>query len=49
MYDETDSLREEGVRDSISSNISAPLFGETTPRTKYLQWGLAIFTIFLSG
>ena len=22
---------------------------ETTPRTKYLQWGLAIFTIFLSG
>ena len=22
---------------------------ETTPRTKYLQWGLAIFTIFLFG
>jgi len=49
MFDETDSLREEGIRDSISSNISAPLFGETHPRTKYLQWGLAILTIVITA
>ncbi|XP_063685623.1 transmembrane protein 243-like [Bolinopsis microptera] len=50
MYNETDSLRDDlGVRDSISSNISAPLFGEANPQTRYLQWALAIFTIVLAG
>eukprot|EP00116_Pleurobrachia_bachei_P015653 sb/3475915/ len=50
MYRETDILRggEEGIptsRESISSNYSAPLFGETSPRTQFLQKSLAFFTI----
>ena len=39
MYGETDSLRDDvGIRDSISSNISAPLFGETNPQVRDISY-----------